>query len=120
MIPLSYALFAVYCIVSTWLLVRLYGDHPTLAIGLRLGTTAGILLGANAALGSYCVFRMPASALFVWPLSVTVASAGAGTVAAWILAAAHPWRRVGLVFGAAVLLVVLGVVAQNVLPLGPR
>lgn len=115
MIPLAYALFAIYCAISTWLLIRLYGNQPKLAIGLRFGATAGILLGANSALGSYCVFRMPASALIVWPLSVTVASAGAGAVAAWVLVADHPWRRVGFVFGAAVLLFVLGVVTQNLI-----
>jgi hypothetical protein len=119
MIPLSYALFAIYCVVSTWLMIRLYGNRPPLFIGLRFGATAGMLLGGYAALGSYCIFRMPASALIVWPLSVTVASAGAGAAAAWVLTGDHPWRRFGFVFGAAVLLFVLGVVAQNLLPLGP-
>ena len=115
MIPLAYTLFAIYCAALTWLLIRLYGNQPTLAAGLRFGAIAGLFLGASSTLGAYCVFRMPASALIVWPVSATVQFASAGAVAAWVLIAEHPWRRVGLVFGAASLLLVLGVAIQNLI-----
>jgi hypothetical protein len=113
MIPLAYALFAIQCLALAWLLRRLYGERLNLATGLRFGTLAGLFFGVSFALGSYCVFRMPTSALVVWPASVTAGWAGAGGVAAWILVAQRPWRRVGLVFVAALVLFIVGVVIQN-------
>ena len=62
MIPLAYTLFAIYCAALTWLLIRLYGNQPTLAAGLRFGAIAGLFLGASSTLGAYCVARMPSSA----------------------------------------------------------
>ncbi|HEY6968805.1 MAG TPA: hypothetical protein VJA94_06365 [Candidatus Angelobacter sp.] len=115
MIPLGYAGFAIYCTAATWLLIRLYGSGPTVMTGLRFGAVAGFFFGTIATLGSYSVFRMPVSALMVWPVSAVVESAGAGAAAAWILAAEHPWRRAGLVFGSAVLLFVLSVLTQNLI-----
>jgi hypothetical protein len=58
---------------------------------------------------------MPQGALAVWPASVVVESTIAGSVAAWTLVAERPWRRVGWVFGAVVVLFVIGVVIQNLL-----
>jgi hypothetical protein len=113
MIPLSYALFAIHCAVLTWLLRRLYDKRLNLATGLRFGMLAGMFFGISSALGNYCVFRMPASALVVWPLSAAADWAGAGAAAAWVLVGKRPWRRVGLVFLAALVLFIVGVVIQN-------
>ena len=113
MIPLAYALFGVHCLMLTWLLRRLYNGRLNLAMGLQFGTLIGLFFGVSLALGSYCVFRMPTSALVVWPASVTADWACAGGVAAWVLVAQRPWRRVGLVFVAALILFIAGVVIQN-------
>jgi len=115
MIPLSYAAFAIYCAVLTWLLVRLYGARVNVATGLRFGAAAGVVSGVASVLAAYCVFRMPHMALVVWPASLTVESTIAGAIAAWTLVAGRPWRRAGLVFGVAVILLILGVVFQNLL-----
>lgn len=112
-IPLAYAVFAVQCAVLTWLLRRLYPERLSVATGLRFGSLAGLFFGTSSALGSYSLFRMPPSALIVWPASTTVEWAIAGTVAAWVLVAQRPWRRVALVFLTAVVLFVIGVVIQN-------
>jgi hypothetical protein len=109
-IPFGYASFAIYCAALTWLLLRLYGRQPTLIAGLRFGAIAGLIYGTGSVLATYSVFRMPTSALLVWPASVTVGSTLAGVVAAWVLVADRPWRRVGLVVGAAIILFILGVV----------
>ncbi len=112
-IPFGYASFAIYCAALTWLLLRLYGKHPTLIAGLRFGAGAGLVYGAGSVLATYSVFHMPTSALLVWPASVTVGSTVAGVVAAWVLVADHPWRRVGLVVGTAIILFIMAVVMQN-------
>lgn len=70
-------------------------------------------MGTSSALGSYSLFRMPPSALIVWPASAIVEWAIAGAVAAWVLVAQRPWRRVALVFLTTVVLFVIGVVIQN-------
>lgn len=116
MIPLGYLSFGIYCAVATWLLMRLYGNQPNISSGLRFGASAGLFFGVVSALGNYSVFRMPSSALIVWPASLTVESAGAGAAAAWVMAAHRPWRRLGLLFAIGALLLVLGVVVQNVIP----
>ena len=113
LIPLSYVSFAIYCAALTWLLKKLYGGRLTLAAGLRFGAAAGLVSGVGTALGTYCVFRMPALALLVWPASMTVLSTAAGAVAAWVLISERPWRRAGLVFAVALVLFILGVVIQN-------
>jgi hypothetical protein len=115
MIPLSYAAFAIYCGVITWLLARLYDDHLNLWTGLRFGAVAGIFSGVASALASYSVFRLPYLALVLWPLSVTLESAIAGAIGTWTLIAMRPWRRAGLVFGLGIILLILGVVIQNLL-----
>jgi hypothetical protein len=56
---------------------------------------------------------MPPSALAVWPLSIVLDSTIAGAIAAWILIAERPWRRVAVVCAIAFLLFILGVVIQN-------
>ncbi|OFW05376.1 MAG: hypothetical protein A3H96_07775 [Acidobacteria bacterium RIFCSPLOWO2_02_FULL_67_36] len=113
LIPLGYASFAIYCGALTWLLARLYGERLCVSSGLRFGVVAGVVSGVASALGTYSVFRMPPTALLVWPASVAVESAIAGGVSAWVLAAGRPWRRVGLVFCAVVVLFIAGVVIQN-------
>ncbi len=112
-IPLAYLLFAIHSVVLTWLLRRLYPERLSFATGLRFGALAGLFLGISSALGNYTVFRMPPSALLVGPASVTSELAAAGAVAAWVLVAKRPWRRVALVFLAALVLFVVGVVIQN-------
>jgi hypothetical protein len=113
LIPLGYTSFAIYCAALTWLLRRLYNERLDFATGLRFGAVAGLVSGTGSVLGTYSAFRMPISALLVWPASLTLDSTVAGAIAAWVLVAERPWRRVGLVFGVAVALFILGVVIQN-------
>jgi len=115
LIPLSYAAFAIYCAAVTGLLARLYGARLKLVTGLGFGAVAGVVTGVASVLAVYSVFRVPRLALLVWPISVAVESTIAGAVAAWTLIAGRPWRRAGLVFGVAVIFLILGVVVQNLL-----
>jgi hypothetical protein len=115
MIPLSYVAFAIYGGVVTWLLARLYGDRLNLRTGLRFGAVAGAISGVASVLAAYSVFRLPPLALVVWPASFTLESAIAGAAGSWTLVAERPWRRAGLVFGLAVIFLILGVVIQNLL-----
>lgn len=109
----SYAVFAVVCGVLAWLLARLYGPKLNVATGARFGLVAGLLYSGVGAVGSYCVFRMPASALLLWPLAGTVLAVVACTTAAWTMTALRPWRRVGFSFLIALALLIVGVIAQN-------
>lgn len=115
LIPLSYTAFAIYCGVLTWLLARLCDARLNVVTGLGFGTAAGVVSGVVSGLAAYSLFRMPRLALVVWPVSLTLESALAGAVAAWTLVAGRPWRRTGLVVGVAVILLILGVVVQNLL-----
>jgi hypothetical protein len=115
MIPLGYASFGIYCGALTWALARLYGERLAVTSGLRFGAVAGIVSGIASTLAAYSVFRMPRAALLIVPASIAVESAIAGALAAWTLGAGRPWRRVGLVLGAAVVLFAIGVVIQNLL-----
>jgi hypothetical protein len=113
LIPLGYASFAIGCAALAWLLGRIYGGGLSPAGGLRFGAIVGLVSGVGSVLGAYSVFRMPPSALLVWPASITLDLAVAGLTAAWVGVAARPWRRVAAVFGAALILFLLGVVLQN-------
>ena len=113
LIPLGYASFAIYCGALTWLVERLYRGHVGVIAGLRFGAIAGLVFGLASTLGTYSALRMPPAALLVWPASVVVESAIAGALAAWVLVAARPWRRVGLVLCAVIVLFLVGVVIQN-------
>lgn len=112
-IPLGYASFAIYCAALAWLINRLYHGRVSLVKGLRFGAIAGLVSGVASVLGTYSAFRMPPSALAVWPASIIFESTVAGGIAAWVLIAEHPWRRVAAVFGVTLVLFVLGVVLQN-------
>jgi hypothetical protein len=90
-IPFAYVLFAIYCLVLTWLFVRIYGDRRTFGAALRFGAIAGLVFGA----------------------SFLIESTVACGVANWVLDAERLWRRVGLVFGVTVLLIIVSVVSQN-------
>ena len=119
-IPLGYASFALYCAGLTWLLVRLYGEHVTVSMGLRVGLIVGAAFGLTTAIGAYSILRLPASYLLVTPITIAVESSAAGGVGAWALRGARRWRRVGWVAGVTVLLFSIGVVAQNLfLPIPP-
>lgn len=113
LIPLGYASFAIYCGALTWLVTRLYGERVGVIAGLRFGVIAGLVYGAASALGTYSILRLPRAALLIWPASVVVESAIAGALAAWVLVAARPWRRVGFVLCVAIVLFIAGVVIQN-------
>ena len=113
-IPFGYASFAIYCVVLAWLLIRIYGEGLNLLIGLRFGAIAGFVSGLSSILGIYSAFRMPPSALVVWPLSILLDSTIVGGVMAWVLIAVRPWRRVGMVVLAAVVLFIIGVIIQNI------
>jgi hypothetical protein len=112
-IPFGYASFAIYCTVLAWLLRRLYGDRLNLSRGLRFGAIAGLVYGLGFVLATYSAFHMPPSALVVWPASTLLESTIAGGVISWVLVAGRPWRRVGVVSGAAAVLVIVGFVVQN-------
>ena len=113
LIPLGYASFAIYCGALTWLVARLYREHVSVNAGLRFGAVAGVVFGLASTLGTYSALRMPPTALLVWPASVVAESASAGALAAWVLVAERPWRRVGLVLCAVIVLFIAGVVIQN-------
>lgn len=115
LIPYAYASFAIYCAVLTWLFVRIYGDRRTTGAAFRFGAIAGLIFGVSVVLANYSVFRMPGSSFLVWPASFLIESTSACATASWVLDAERPWRRVGLVFGAAVLLLMIGAVLQNLL-----
>ena len=115
LIPYAYASFAIYCLVLTWLFVRIYSDKRTFGAACRFGAIAGLVFGFSIILANYSVFRMPASALLVWPASFLIGSPVACAVARWVLDADRPWRRVVIVFGATVLLIIVSVVFQNLL-----
>jgi hypothetical protein len=112
-IPFGYASFAIYCAVLAWLLRRLYGDRLNLSSGLQFGAIAGLVSGLGSVLGTYSAFRMPPSALMVWPVSTLLNSTIAGGVMSWVLVAVRPWRRVAMVIVAATVLFIIGVVVQN-------
>jgi hypothetical protein len=114
-IPVAYGVFALYCASLTVLLDALHGKQATVFTGLRIGALVGVLFGMTSALGMYCVVRVPVSFMLVGPVSTTVASGGGGAAAAWVRSGDRKWRRVGVLFGAGVALLVVGVVAQNVL-----
>lgn len=115
MIPYGYASFAIYCLVLTWLFVRVYGAKLTFGAACRFGGFIGLALGFSIILGNYAVFRVPVSALLVWPASYGIESTVACVAARWVLIAERPWRRAGLAFGVAVLLLIVSVVFQNLL-----
>ena len=115
-IPYAYASFAIYCSVLVWLLERVHGREVRVRGGAQLGAVAGFVYGTATVLAVYSVVRMPASAFAVWPGSAVAESALAGAVAAWVLGAARPWRKVGLVGVGFVVVVVMAVLLQNLIP----
>ena len=118
-IPFAYGAFVIYCASLTVLLTAVRGEQPPVLTGLRFGAFVGIVFGVTSALGAYSVVQMPISFLLVGPASTAIGSAGAGAAAAWILSDSRSWRRVGVLFVTGLALFILGVVAQNVLPI-PR
>jgi hypothetical protein len=88
-------------------------ERRVLSGGLRFGAIVGLVFGLCFVLGAYSAFRMPPSALVVWPASFLLDSTIAAGVMSWVLVAGRPWRRVALVIVAAALLFVMGVVVQN-------
>jgi hypothetical protein len=112
-IPVAYLSFLFYSAVLVWLLQRLLGARPALGASLRLAAWAGLAFGIITALGNYSVLNVPSSALIVWPVSMLAGSLAAGAAASAGLNAARPWRRLLLVFLAALSALVLGVVLQN-------
>jgi hypothetical protein len=115
MIPYAYVSFAIYCLVLTWLYVRIHGDERTFGAALRFGSVAGLVFGISTILANYSLFPMPASALLVWPASFVIESTVACAAARWVLNAERPWKRVGLVFLEAIILIIVSVVLQNLL-----
>jgi len=115
MIPFGYATFAIYCAVLTWLYVRIQGDRRSFGTAFRFGGLAGLIFGALSILANLSVFRLPLSSLLVWPASFLIESAVACVVTSWVLDAERPWRRVGLALAAALILIIVGVVLQNII-----
>jgi hypothetical protein len=119
-IPIASGGFAVYCAGLIWLLVAVYGQLPTIVTGLRFGALVGVLFGLASTLGMYSLLPVPAPFVLVGTASTAFASAGSGSAAAWVLGGARRWKRVGAVFGAALVLFVVGVAAQNLVLSGLR
>ena len=115
-IPFAYLAFVIYCASLTALLAVLHGDEPNVLTGLRLGAFVGIVFGVTSACGAYSVVRLPVSFLLVGPATTAIGSAGAGAAASWVLGGARRWRRVGILLGGGLALIVVGVVVQNVVP----
>jgi hypothetical protein len=97
----------------TWVVYRLLRNDISLIKGMRFGALAGIGFGVTVVLGNYSVFNMPPTALILWPMSSVLVSTVAGGIAAWVLIAEHPWRRVATVFGGSLVLIFLAIVIQN-------
>ena len=115
LIPYAYASFAIYCVALTWLFVRIFRDKRTLGIASRFGAFAGLIFGVSISLANYSVFLVPSSTLLVWTVSYSIESTVACTTSQWVLDTERPWRRVGLVFGVAILILIVSVVFQNLL-----
>jgi hypothetical protein len=115
MIPFGYLSFALYAIGLVWLLPRLVGERPRSSQAAAYAAVVGLLVGLIQALANYSVFPMPASALIVWPLSLTLGSVAAGLAAASVLTAHRPARRLVVIFFIALAVILIGVVFQNLL-----
>jgi len=115
LIPYAYAAFALYAAGLNWLLVAIKGPRPLLRTAITLGATSGAFIGLTTILGIYSVLSVPHSALLVFPASFAFSFAAAGTSAALVLAAPHPWRRLVVLAFALLLAFALGVIAQNLL-----
>jgi hypothetical protein len=115
-IPFAYFAFASYCAGLVLLLTLLHGEQPRVGTGLRLGAIAGIAFGVASTFGVYSIVQLPPSFLVVGPASTSVASAGAGGAASWVLSGSRRWRRVGVLLVSGMALFVGGIVVQNVVP----
>ncbi|MCL4836998.1 MAG: hypothetical protein KJ058_03400 [Thermoanaerobaculia bacterium] len=114
-IPFGYLSFVLYAGGLVWLMPRVVGERPRSSRAAAYAAVVGLLVGLVQALANYSVFAMPVSALFVWPLSVTLGSVGGGLAAASVLRAPRPARRLLVVFAVALAIIVVGVVLQNLL-----
>jgi hypothetical protein len=114
LIPYAYASFALYAAGLLWLLLSLRGRRPPLTTAVLFGLGAGAFIGASSVLAIYSAVSLPRSALLVFPVSFATVLAAGATAAALVLSAARPWRRVGLLTVAMILLFMVGVVLQNV------
>ena len=112
-IPFAYASFALYAAGLVWLLLRYFGHPPPTFQAARLSLVVGLFLGTLQALANHSVLSLPASALLVWPLSVSIGSAAAGFSSASVLGASHPFRAALRVLAFALAAIVVGVVLQN-------
>jgi hypothetical protein len=115
LIPFAYLSFALTSIVLVWLVIRLEGPRPRPRRVVGLGAGLGLFLGISSALANYSVVPMPVSTLLVWPASYLSYTVAAGAAVAYTLGAEHPWRRVAIVFGLALVLCIIGIVLQNML-----
>jgi hypothetical protein len=113
-IPFAYLSFLIYSGLLVWLLQRLLGARPAVGASLRLAAWAGLAFGIVTTLGNYSVFSVPPSTLIVWPVSMLAGSLAAGAAASSVLNAPGPWRRLLLVFLAALGVLILGVLLQNI------
>jgi hypothetical protein len=115
LIPYAYLSFLLYAAGLTRLLVFLKGPRPRIAVAIKLGAAAGAFIGVTNILAVYSVLPLPRSALLVFPLSFISDLAAAGASAALVLTANRPWRRLALLALAFFLLLLLGLVLQNLL-----
>jgi hypothetical protein len=114
-IPYAYGSFVLYAAGLDWLLIRLRGPRPLLRDAALGGLVTGAVIGGAGILATYSVVPLPRSALVVFTISLSFVMSSGAVAAAWVLTAPRPWRRVALLTAAALALLVLGVILQNVL-----
>lgn len=115
-IPFAYASFGIYAACLVWLMTRLMRPNPKMGRRVSFGAAAGVLVGLVQALAYYSVFDAPVSSLAVWPISVSLGSAGAAFAGGAVLQAKKPWKRLLTVLFAVLALLVVGVILQNIIP----
>lgn len=113
-IPFGYLSFAIYCASLTWLLVRIHDSDAGILGGLKVGIVVGLVYGTAFAFAVYSILSIPVSALVVFPFSVILGSSGAGAASGSVLVSRRPWRRLGVIVGLGVAMLIIGVVVQNV------
>ncbi len=114
LIPIGYAAIAIYCGGLSWLLKRLYPGAGAVT-GMRLGALTGLIFYASSTLGTFSVFRMPLSGVVLWTLLGGAESTTAGAAIGWVQGSARPVRCTLCVLAAALVVIALGIVTQNVL-----
>ena len=110
-IPLGYLTFLITASMLTWLMARLkvVGWKQGALFGLKLGS----LLTITSVLGMACVFPIKLSLLAVWFVGGLVQYISAAAVIGSGLSSDRPGRLSVIVVGLVILLIIAGIVMQN-------